>query len=175
MVKNFCYRFISALFYRHLICYFFRVHILWIRDIPLRNLYNVRNKNGIDFDFTDYPRLPHLRADEKIKYEYPEPTKYGKPKKPSAQSKTQLSRDPYATEQPTMMWPVCVLMLILFSIFYTFCRIWNGYPWEKKTQSSLFEEFNGTHFGYRAAVVAIQFVEVAKLVAATKIWRRNSR
>lgn len=76
------------------------------------------------FFFLDFPKLPLLKADdkEKVKFEYPE-IKYTKAKKVSATSKTQPARDPYATEQPTMMWPVCFLMFVIFSVFYTFCRI----------------------------------------------------
>lgn len=74
------------------------------------------------FCVADYPKLPLLKAEEKMKFEYPE-IKYGKNKKASTAGKTQPPRDPYATEQPTMMWPVCVLMFVMFSVFYTFCRI----------------------------------------------------
>lgn len=72
--------------------------------------------------FADYQKLPPIKPEEKIKFEYPE-IKYNKNKKASSANKPQPPHDPYATEQPTMMLPVCFLMFGLFFVFYTFCRI----------------------------------------------------
>ena len=69
---------------------------------------------------TDFPKLPHFKSGERMKYEYPE-IKYKK--KTSSAGKQQQPQDPYATEQPTMMWPVCVLMVVIFLFFYNYCRI----------------------------------------------------